>query len=89
MPAILSVQKFCSGKHFYDVFYILQVQFVSAAKNNKDNHVEIAVDGNPGYGLVCYDDVDVMMSSVLCRSLPDPQFLVTYQSSNLTSYTGW
>ena len=55
---------------------------------NKENYVEVAVDGNHGYGLVCYDDVDVMMSSVLCRSLPDPQFLVTYKSSKLPGYKG-
>ena len=66
----------------------MQVQFVSTVNNINDNHVEVAVSSNHGYGLVCYDDVDTMMSSVLCRSLPDPKFLVTYQSSKVASYTG-
>ena len=71
-----------------NVFYIQQAQFVSTVNSINNNYVEVAVDSNHGYGLLCYDDVDMMMSSVLCRSLPDPKFLVTYQSSKLTSYTG-
>ena len=62
---------------------------MSTVNNINNNYVEVAVDSNHGYGLVCYDDVDMMMSSVLCRSLPDPKFLVNYRSSKLASYTGW
>ena len=72
------------------VLYVSQVQFVETdnARDIYGHYVEVFGD-NDEVGLLCYDDnTDVLMAKVLCRSLPDPSFLSTFQASRLNSYKG-
>lgn len=49
--------------------------------------VEIA-DNKSGYGLMCYDDMDVNAAEVICRSLSRPMFMETYKQGTHSAYKG-
>jgi len=37
---------------------------------------------------MCYDDMDVTVAEVICRSLAEPQFLDTYKQGVHSTYVG-
>ena len=80
----------CICLHVCLICTIVQVKFLDK-DNPKDSYnghyVEVSGDGGE-VGVLCYDDTDTMMATVLCRSLPNPSFLSTYLASSLDSYKG-
>ena len=66
------------------------MQFLATdnAKDSYSHYVEVSGDSDE-LGLLCYDDnTDAMLAKVLCRSLPNPSFLSSFQASSHTSYKG-
>ena len=62
---------------------------VSRKRNPVTPFVEIADEkSESGYGLLCYDNMDVTTAEVMCRSLPVPAFLDTYKQGAHSKYTG-
>jgi len=60
---------------------------VSTRQSPVKPFVEIANNAS-GYGLMCYDDMDVTVAEVICRSLGEPKFLDTYKKDTHFTYTG-
>ena len=85
----------CSYYVYIVLLYVMvQVRLIDSPDPlnpaRRNTYVEVNAGSTlGGYGLLCFDNVDVEMAQVVCRcASPDPKFFLSYRSSPLRTYKG-